>query len=99
MTHLCNQQLRLARIPDPDGDLADWGPFAHTIDGYAAAGGFDACAALAHNDSATTLTELRAALFFVARADRHSGGSSDVRPQVRNLLRRIRARVAAGELA
>lgn len=99
MTHLSNRQLRLERIPDPDGDLADWGPFAHTIDGYAAAGGFDACAALAHSGSASTLTELRATLFFVARADRHSGCSADVSPQVRELLRRIRARVAAGELA
>lgn len=99
MPLLSNRQLRLERIPDPDGNLTGWASFAHTLDGYEAAGGFEACAALAHGGSATTLTELRAALFFIARADRHGGGSADVSPQVRALLRGIRARVAAGELA
>lgn len=98
MRQLSNRQLRLDRIPDPDLDLHRWVDFAHTIDGYEAAGSFEACAALGHDSSGADLTGLRCALFFLARADRHSGGSCDVSPEVRDLLRRIRAKVAAGEL-
>ena len=98
MRHLTNRQLKLERIPDPDGDLRDWDLFAHTIDGYEAAGSFEACAALYHEKNATTLTELRCALFFASRKDRHGGGCSDESAVVRDLLRRIREKVAAGEL-
>ena len=97
-TLIPNHQLVLERIPDPDGDLAGWVVFAHTIDGYAAGGGFKACAELANHNTASTLTQLRCALFFEARRDRHSGGLSDVKPAVRTLLRAIRAKVASQEL-
>jgi len=93
-----NHELVLERIPGLDGDLTGWVVFAHTIDGYAAAGGFQACAELANHNTASTLTELRCALFFEARRDRHSGGLSDVQPAVRRLLRAIRAMVASEEL-
>ena len=93
-----NHELVRERIPGPDGDLAGWVAFAHTIHGYDAAGGFQACAELANHNTASTLTELRCALFFEARRDRHSGGLSDVKPAVRTLLRAIRAKVASQEL-
>lgn len=98
MRHLTNRQLKLERIPDPDGDLRDWDMFAHTIDGYEAAGSFEACAALYHEKNATTLTELRCALFFASRKDRHGGGGGDETSVARELLRRICEKVAAGDL-
>ena len=98
MRQLSNRQLRLDRIPNPDSDLHKWVDFAHTIDGYAAAGSFEACADLSHHTSGANLTDLRCALFCLARTDRHSGGLSDVGPDVRVLLRRIRDKVASGAL-
>jgi hypothetical protein len=98
LKELTNRQLDLAGIPDPEGDLHGWEHFAHTINGYEAAGSFEACADLANNNCATTLTELRCALFFVARSDRHGGMFDDCTPQVRELLKKIRARVEAGDL-
>ena len=94
-----NDQLTLARIPDPDGDISDWERFAHSINGYELAGSFEACADLANNGTAKTLTELRCALFFEARRMRHSGGFGSAEEQIRQLLRRIRERVQAGEFA
>ena len=99
MAMISNKRLNLARILDPDGDLSQWHVFAHTINGYEKAGSFEACADLANQHTATTLTELRCALFFEARRDRHGGGMSDVEPAVRDLLRAIRAKVASGELS
>ena len=96
MQELTNEQLKLDRIPDPDGDLREWEVFAHTINGYEAAGSFEACAALLNDKTATTLTELRCALFFASRKERHGG--SDESDSARVLLRRIREKVAAGEL-
>jgi len=98
MRHLTNRQLKLERIPDPDVDPCQWDAFALTIDGYEAAGSFEACAALYHEKNATTLTELRCALFFASRKDRHGGGYGDETSVARELLRRIRAKVAAREL-
>lgn len=95
MEFIKNTQLRLELIPDPEGDLQGWEEFAHSIDGYKSAGSFKRCAELANEDTAKSLTELRCALFFVARAERHSGGFSDSTPKVRDLLRRIREKVAA----
>lgn len=93
-----NHQLKLSRIPDPEDDLRDWVHFAHTINGYEAAGSFEACAELFHSNTAESLTELRCALFFQARSDRHGGEYFDCSPTVRELLRLIRQKVAAGEL-
>ena len=48
--------------------------------------------------SAATLTQLRCALFFEARRDRHSGGYSLDEDVIRRLLQRIRLKVEAAEL-
>jgi hypothetical protein len=90
-----NDQLTLARIPDPDGDISDWERFAHSINGYEVAESFEACADLANNGTAKTLTELRCALFFEARRMRHSGGFGSPEEDIRQLLRRVREKVQA----
>jgi len=61
-------------------------------------GDFSACADLANSGLASTLIELRCALFFEARRERHSGGISFDEQLIRSLLKRIRLKVEAGEL-
>ena len=94
-----NEQLLLARIPDPEAELWGWERFAHTINGYEVMGGFKACADLENRGTPITLTELRCCLFFEARRERHSGGMSTNEKWIRQLLRAIRQKVEAGELA
>ena len=98
MSFIPNDELTLAQIPSPEGDLRGWSHFAHTINGYEQMGGFDSCADLANSGGATTLTQLRCALFFEARRDRHSGGYSFDQQLIRSLLKAIRLKVEAGEL-
>ena len=98
MSCIPNNELTLEQIPSPEGDLRDWIRFAHTINGYEQMGGFDACADLANSGGAATLTQLRCALFFEARRDRHSGGCSLDEVVIRRLLKAIRLKVEAGEL-
>jgi hypothetical protein len=97
MREIRNSSLKLDRIPNPDGRINDWIKFAHTINGYDAAGGFAECAELAAPGRAKTLTQLRCALFFMSRAHRHSGYDSTP-PELCTLLRKIRAKVQAREL-
>ena len=94
---LPNSELDLEKIPDPDGDLSGWVRFAHSFDGYEFAGSLEACAAIANGGKASSLSELRCALFFEARRDRHSGGYTDETPAVRELLRQIKAKVEQQE--
>ena len=94
-----NQQLLLECIPDPDAGLRGWESFAHTINGYDVMGGFESCAELANSGTSSTLTELRCSLFFEARRDLHSGGISTDEEYIRQLLRAIREKVKAAELA
>ena len=98
MSCIPNNELTLEQIPSPEGDLRDWIRFAHTINGYEQMGGFDACADLANSGGAATLTQLRCALFFEARRDRHSGGHSLDEQLIRRLLTAIRLKVEVGEL-
>ena len=93
-----NDELTLEQIPSTEGDLRGWSRFAHTINGYEQMGGFHPCADLANSGSAATLTQLRCALFFEARRDRHSGGYSLDEDVIRRLLKAIRLKVEAGEL-
>ena len=98
MNQISNQELKLKEIPDPDGNWNQWVRFAHTINGYEVQGGFAPCADLANGGEAKTLTELRCALFFEARRERHSGGLTDVSDVVKQLLREIRRKVADQDL-
>ena len=98
MSFIPNDELTLEQIPAPEGDLRGWSHFAHTINGYEQMGGFDSCADLANSGGATTLTQLRCALFFEARRDRHSGGYSFDQQLIRSLLKAIRLKVEAGDL-
>ena len=96
---LSNSQLTAAQIPDPDGDLRGWVRLAHSFNGYEYAGSLEACAAIANGGKASSLSELRSALFFEARRDRHSGGYTDVTPTVRELLRQIKAKLEQQDLS
>ena len=98
MNQIRNKDLKLEKIPDPDGNWNQWVRFAHTINGYEVQGGFEPCADLANGGEAKTLTELRCALFFEARRERHSGGLTDVSNDVKQLLRDIRRKVADQKL-
>ena len=98
MNQISNQDLKLEEIPDPDGNWNQWVRFAHTINGYEVQGGFEPCADLANGGEIKTLTELRCALFFEARRERHSGGLTDVSDVVKQLLREIRRKVADQKL-
>ena len=98
MHQISNQNLKLEEIPDPDGKWQQWVRFAHMVNGYEVQGGFEPCADLANGGEAKTLTELRCALFFEARRDRHSGGRSTDESLIRELLGAIRKKVEAHEL-
>ena len=98
MNQISNQELKLKEIPDPDGKWNQWIRFAHSINGYEVQGGFEPCADLANGGEAKTLTELRCALFFEARRDRHSGGISTNEETIQQLLRAIRQKVESRQL-
>ena len=97
MRTIRNSALKIDKIPDPDGRIIDWARFAHTINGYEVAGSFEECARLSNDGQANTLTELRCALFFMSRAERHTGCDFSDSPEVHTLLRKIRAKVIARE--
>ena len=97
MKMIRNSTLKIDKIPDPDGRMTDWARFAHTINGYEVAGSFEECARLSNDGQANTLTELRCALFFMSRAERHSGCDFSGSPELHTLLRKIRAKVLARE--
>lgn len=73
MDEIPNDQLHLTDIPADDADLDDLIRFAHTFNGYDAFGGFDACADIANAGDHSSLSHLRACLFFEARRWRHFG--------------------------
>ena len=97
MKTIRNSALKIDKIPDPDGRMTDWARFAHTINGYEVAGSIEECARLSNDGQANTLTELRCALFFMSRAERHSGCDFSGSPELNTLLRKIRAKVLARE--
>lgn len=97
MEPIPNHLLRLSDIPDPEGDLWGWERFAHSMNGYAQLGSFEDCARLANSGNATSLTELRCALFFEARRDRHGGGTTN-EVVIRRLLHAISQKLRDGDL-
>ena len=98
MELISNKNLQLKAIPESASTSFAWFDFAHTINGYEVMDGFHGCADLANSGKAATLTELRCALFFEARRDRHSGGISTNEAYITELLLAIREKVAAGVL-
>lgn len=80
----------------------NWCEVAHTYDGYKEAGSFEACAERANAllqamEDGTTLNDiatddLRLALFFAARADRHSGIERDSYPREEAIVAELLAR-------
>ncbi len=96
-----NAELRLEHIPRAD---APWDPnlqmFDLTFGGYAYWESFEKCAQVANQFELTTHTELRTALFFFQRSLTFAEEDPDDRAmeEIRDLVERIRAKVAAGEL-
>ena len=82
--------LTLEEVPQPDADLSEITWFAQSINGDEIAGSFERTADIAPNTDPNSLTELRIALFFCARARRHSETQGDS-PEMRKLVRQIRS--------
>ena len=101
MREIANHQLSLDQIPDPNAEDWSWIDFAHTFNGYEAAGSVAACSAIAKRvkaDGSGSLSELRCTLFLTARALRHCGWDGPPPDSVHHLLRQIRKKVASGDL-
>lgn len=92
-------QLSLDRVPDSGAPWTEIIRFAMTFDGYEEHGSFERCAEIANARRADTLSDLRTCLFFEVRRWRHFGDGPVASEQVyvRELVERIRERVAAGE--
>lgn len=95
-------QLTSAQLPAADATMGELSEFAHTFNGYEFAGSLEACAAIhsrvrmayeAELLNEHELDDLRTALFFVFRADRHMGMGMDGATEafVRALVEQIRA--------
>ena len=81
--------LTLESVPFPDANLSDIIRFAQRINGYEIAGSFAKAAEIAENPDPNDIMALWIALFFCARARRHSGTEGDS-PTMRDLVRQIR---------
>ena len=103
MNVIANKDLRLEMIPDPAeaerGSATfhrEWVVFAHTINGYKRDPLQRLCGEISTVETARTMTELRCALFHLARQDRWQGGTApvpDLEENVCQLLRKIRAKL------
>ena len=69
--YIPNEQLRPEDLPPTEASWDEIGRFALTFSGYKAYGSFAACAAVANARQPSSLTELRACLFFEQRRYRH----------------------------
>jgi hypothetical protein len=97
MEQIPNNKLQLAQIPGDDASFAELCEFAHTFNGYQAFGSFEACAEIANRGDHSTLSHLRACLFFEARRWRHFGEDPDPETlaEWRQLISKIREKVGA----
>ena len=93
--HVPNEQLRLEDVPLPDATWNEIGRFALTFHGYDACGSLHACAEIANARRNSTLTELRACLFFEQRRFRHFGWAptGESLRYIRSLVEKIRCHV------
>jgi hypothetical protein len=96
-----NKVLSLADIPGAEADWPAISRFALTFDGYCAWGSFEKCAEIANAQRHYSLTDLRTCLFFEQRRYHHFGEAPDEKAMayLREVLDKIRSRVAAGDLA
>jgi len=101
MDTIPNKSLRLEDIPWPVDHRYPLDSFALTFNGYKECGSFEECARIANDAQPTTLTELRACLFFEQRRWRHFGvgPDEDAITYMWSLVERIRAKVMANDLA
>ena len=81
--------LTLEEVPLPDEDLWTITSFAQRINWYDIAGSFEKTAEIARNPDPNDIIELQIALFFCARARRHSETQGDS-PTMRELVKQIR---------
>ena len=81
--------LTLEDVPLPDAHLFDIIRFAQRINGYEISGSLAKAADIAEDPDPNDIMELWIALFFCARARRHSGTEGDS-PTMRDLVRQIR---------
>ena len=88
--------LTLEDVPQPDADLSEITRFAYRMNGYEVAGSFERTADIAENPDPNSLTELRIALFFCARARRFCETPGDS-PEMRKLIRQIRSLLTQSE--
>lgn len=100
MREIPNDGLTPDLLPLADADWTAIMEFALTFNGYDAAGGFQACAAIADARRHDSLTDLRTCLFFEQRRWRHWGVDPDEpgMEYIRDLVEKIRQRVAAGDV-
>ena len=96
-----NEDLTAEAIPGPGARWGEIGAFALTFDGYAACGSFEACAEIANAHRHDSLSDLRTCLFFEQRRWRHFGSTPDRKAMagIREIVEKIRIKVAAGDLA
>ena len=81
--------VTLEEVPLPDADLWTITRFAQRINGYEIAGSFAKTVEIAENPDPNDIMELWIALFFCARARRHSETERDS-PTMRELVKQIR---------
>ena len=96
-----NRELTIKDIPS---DRADWSVivrFAQSFNGYVEKGDFHLCPEVAnHQRECTSLSDLRACLFFEYRRHNHFGYPPDDEKlcQIRQLLDRIRSKVETNDI-
>ena len=73
--HQTKDSHTMEPLPDPSNPTQVF-KFAMSFDAYKACGSFDAAAKIAKEAPRSTLEEVRAELFFKARASRHSGNDA-----------------------
>ena len=87
---ITNENLKLSDIPPVDSEMSIIFEFAQSFDGYGLLGD-ELCGEIANERRQTTLSDVRACLFFEHRRYRHMGDMPDPGDEIyiRNLIRKI----------
>lgn len=96
MDEIPTKDLTIEDVPGEYADFEDLRWFAHSLGGYRAAGSAKRCFEIARSPNPESLEELRIALFFEYRAQRHQGGveTDQWQQHIRDIVRNIRRLVA-----